>query len=1056
MLTNFVKKHPKCVLLFDEIEKASTQVRLLFLSVLEGATLTDKYYDKAVSFENAIIIFTTNEGAELYKNNYNTNLTAMPDSAVLDGLSNSNFPLELLSRFAAGNVIMFNHLDYINKLEIFKSNLEYSIDRLQKNSVSFEFEYDKDVLPKLYLYNKGGHTDARFISSNVRKYTEDEYIAALEYIYNTEQSMESLKKIAVSVDLNDDIRKYFELTQNPRILCFANCEKLSYLNTLSKKVEVDWVNTVEEFEEKLDSCNWNSKSLKDKYSAALISIYEKGETAEKYIDTQGYKAILSIKSRHLQLPIMIEENVSRNKEKAIDVDTRKNLSMQGVADFVDIYSKDFEKTLIKYDFFNKSHRLAKDGKIITADKTYDYDEKNGVLKLCYTNLAIGKGTEDGLRERLLDDTYLLDKKPQVRLKDIFGNRLAKEAVKRCIDNIKYPEKYFKAGVKLIKGILMYGAPGMGKTMLAKAIAFESGAAFISTVGSDFIGEEGVKKLAEVFETARRKKPCVIFIDEFDAISKSRGDRSNNDKNNGEMVLNKILKEMDGLETNNNGVYVIGATNFNLEDLDAAVVRRFSSKILFPYPNKGECLEFLDYIIHKKGLNEVISPRAIKTLNLMMYGHMTNYSDIETFIEESISEAVYRDVPVTERFLINRIHEVTGGIARNDGDIDKLRGTSYHEAGHAVLQWYYGRRNEYVTVVSRGSYGGYAMANSNIFTKKEFLEQIRISLAGRICEVMHYGLGDEFDNEGINIGAHSDLRKATSCAYDYVCRFGFGNRLAVLADRGATRNGYLEEILPENEKQAIWDEVNSILRREWDTTREILTKLWNKVVAIATSLIYMKELDGEAIQRVLETEIPILEESCFENNNYDYTQMSWTIDGEKFVEYYPYGYPIYPRSIIKAVADTEKNDDASDKTYYYAVKSRTGGLGIWQNLKDAIAVAYQRGAACRRFESLDAANEYLMSLELRVSAINGNQLVKLEVDAFDSIQESVFNATEIKILKDEDINQLRQEADKESITLGEYFVKYMIKKKLVLSDGDFEMIYIIYDQELKDVLLEIWG
>lgn len=1061
-LTDFVRKHPKCVLLFDEIEKASSKVRLVFLSVLEGATLTDRYYDCPVSFEDAIIIFTTNEGKEIYKNNHKANLTAMADTAVIDGLSHSKFPPELLSRFAAGNIIMFNYLDHNHILEIFKSNLEYAVSRIQSNSNEFEFEYAKDTLAKLYMYNKGGYVDARYVSANVRKYVEDEYMYALEFISDSGHNIDCIKKISVNVELRDDIKPYFELTDKPRVLCFANCEKLSYKNTLSKLVELDWVNSVEAFEERLDGCNWHSNKAEDKYSAILISIFEKSEEDTKYIDTQGYQCLLSVMDRGLELPVMVEENVSKGKSKALDKDTKKNLRGHGVTDFVDIYSEEFVKTLSRYDFFSRANSLSKADKIITADKKYSYNAKSEHLKISFTNLVLAKASEELLYERVMNERYLLANRPQVGLKDIFGNRLAKEAVKRCIDNIKHPDRYLDKGARLVKGILMYGAPGMGKTMFAKAMAFESGAEFISTVGSDFTKSGGVERLEEIFQTARRKKPCIIFIDEFDVISKRRG--NSNNPNNEEKVLNKFLKEMDGLETNNEGVYVIGATNYNVEDLDPAVTRRFSSKIYFPCPNRTESREYLKYILRKKGFKNVLSSRAAKTLSLMMFGHMDNFSEIETFVEEAISEAVYRGVPLTERFLFNRVHEVTNGIVRSSDDIVKLTATAYHEAGHAVLQWYYGKQNEYVTIVSRGRYSGYALADTSVYTREEFLEAIRISLAGRIAEMRFYGSDDKANNAGVNVGAQNDLKKATNIAYDFVARMGYGSRMAVVPERfGYEGMKCLENILPEKEQEAIWDEVNALLAVEWDNTKRLLDELWDKAQAIANSLVFMKELDGETIDRIMETGIPQVDESCFDDRDRDYafinTVKEKDID-ENCIDVthnmkYPYGYSIFPRSLIRGELKYKEHNIEEGKTYYYAVKDSKNSWGIYEDLHEAFALAYKKRASCRRFISKEVAEQYLSSLELMVSKINGECKIRFKVDGLDELFENRFEMPELKILDQAAVDEYRKAAAAKGISLDEYFVRYVVNKRIIESTKDFQVFYLIYDQELKSMIAQVW-
>ncbi|MBO5342141.1 MAG: AAA family ATPase [Lachnospiraceae bacterium] len=186
LLTEFVRKNPKCILLFDEIEKAGAAVRMLFLSVLEGAVLTDRYYDKQVSFEDAILIFTTNEGKDLYEDNRSVNLTTLSDAAVIEGLRESQFAPELISRLMSGNVVMFNHLSYSNMSEIFKVSVNNTMAGLGRDRFKFTMRRPEE-LQQLYFLNKGANIDARFVSSNTKKMVEDYFLQAMEYLGKQEE-----------------------------------------------------------------------------------------------------------------------------------------------------------------------------------------------------------------------------------------------------------------------------------------------------------------------------------------------------------------------------------------------------------------------------------------------------------------------------------------------------------------------------------------------------------------------------------------------------------------------------------------------------------------------------------------------------------------------------------------------------------------------------------------------------------------------------------------------------------------------------------------------------
>ncbi len=232
-LTDFVRKNPKCVLLFDEIEKAGPPVRMLFLSVLEGARLTDRFYDEEVSFEDAILIFTTNEGKELYEDNRGTNLTALPDSAVIDGLAASDFAPELVSRFMSGTVVMFNHVGYTHMADMFKASVDAALGQIGSAwSLPLVPEYDdQDRLAKLYLLSKGDRIDARYVNANGRKTAEDYFLEALEWMAkHYPGKLHRLRGVSVLVEVTDEVREYFERPEAEKLRLLVYTEGQAQLS----------------------------------------------------------------------------------------------------------------------------------------------------------------------------------------------------------------------------------------------------------------------------------------------------------------------------------------------------------------------------------------------------------------------------------------------------------------------------------------------------------------------------------------------------------------------------------------------------------------------------------------------------------------------------------------------------------------------------------------------------------------------------------------------------------------------------------------------------------
>lgn len=926
-LTDFVRKNPKCILLFDEIEKANAQVRMLFLSVLEGATLTDKYYDRKVSFEDAILIFTTNEGRDLYEKNRDTNLTAMPDSVVMDGLKASKFPPELISRFMSGTVIMFNHLNYNNKLEIFRASVAEELERIKNTGMDFEITQD-EALEKLYFMNKGANIDARFVSANAKKMVEEYFLKAMDYVKSEYGGdLKEIKEICVEVEKSEAARELFTNTKKPRILICSNNADEVYLGNTDElgeynptEMKVEKLSNVAEYtlvkpedlENYLRNCNWSFKENSEHFDAIVIDLFaDRGKQTASYTKSKEFWCIGIAEKEAPEVPLVLvnKENVFwrydmdedewekwHEEDMTFSKEEEGAFNLRGVKDFIkgayhtldDVYSDDADvayhegwekwdlvldkkelgRLLERYYFMEVLSSLAKKREKISADVIFDYKQAVGTLNIVFTNLQRKEVIAEQTESRKRKEENRLKKCPQVRMKDVFGNELTIKTVKRCIDYIRYPEKYQRAGAKTMNGILLYGASGMGKSIIARAMACESGASFLSAVGTDFFREDGIFKLKELFQVARCKKPCIIFIDEMEAILEGGNRRASA---YGKSLTETLLKEMEDEETDNERIYVVGAVCGSLENLSNTVLRRFGAKVEIPYPNLKEREAFFAHVMKEKGLEDAISERAIKTLNLLMYEKVRSFAEIELFMEESIAEAVYENVPVTEKFLYKRIQDEKDGVTLPEENRELRKSAAYHEAGHAVLQWIFGKRNDYVTIVSRGNYGGYSIAKLDLYTGQDFLNHICIAYAGRVAEMLYRNPDAEEENNNLaNVGAVGDLQKATQIAYDYVCRYGFSENSIVLPPKYAMQPGnYPESILPEKEQEEIWKMIRTILKEQRKRTVELLKAHWEEVDALARSLEIRKELDGETVEKIIQSKAVVRENNEHEKRRVYY-------------------------------------------------------------------------------------------------------------------------------------------------------------------------------------------
>ena len=994
LLTGFVREHPKCVLLFDEIEKAVRSVIQLFLSVLEGAELTDRYYDEKVSFEQAILIFTTNEGKDLYEDNRDRNLTLMSDQQVIDGLEDTIFPPEMISRFAAGNIIMFNHLSINDLKDVFIKRIDSALSKIKDNMQDAEnlsFSYDPEISAKLYLTSRGGNIDARNVASDAGKIAEDLVVNALEEAKRQGITLSELSELHLEIDMesmDEGVKTGLNPSKLGGLLYFGEEIKLS--DDLQQLLEIKKAENEDVFS-KLDS---STKAVDNApLTFILIDLFHELPEDGYYAESEGYKCLENALKKRLSAPVLVVDSERFSEEE------RKQLIKKGVKDFVrgmDINENKIEPLIDKLKglhFAEFIHQMVRECKCVSGRKHYEVKKSDRRVEIVYSGFQRVRNNRESLEDRRNDRKYLMVSRPEVRLDDVFGNNEAKDAIKRCIDNIRHPEKYRDAGGKLMKGILMYGAPGMGKTMFAKAMAYESGAEFIPKAGSDFLGENGIETLGKVFGVARRRKPCIIFIDEFDAISRRRIGSRNYD----EMVLEKLLKEMDGVESNNDGVYVVAATNEYLENLDPAVTGRFSEKIYFPFSTWEERYDFIMDLLQRKNLHGCISENAVRTLSFMMYRNMNSFREIESFFEGAISEFIFRNediTNITDDYLFERFHTITEGERTGQSDIDEEFATAYHEAGHCLMQWEFGRDNQYVTIVSRAKYGGYASAPPILYSGQDFLDQICISYAGRAAEVILYQTkyGNCSDCAGfmdgaVNVGASSDLAKATSYAYNYVCRFGFleDNQIVTTSRWTAGIEGVYEdeEFLPEKLKEKIWEKVEEVLEEQWQRTLGLLQEHIDQLQALALSLYYKKELPGKEIRVILgKTEIHA-EDSCFEQLP-DY-RMVPIPSGGKYG--YPWGSPIFSTRKLEKIMDYKEKQQRSGESFIYVVKREDGeGLICGTDINMAITFAWNTESVVRRFTDMEAAEAYLAMQEYLVQKKDGIIEMIPIVDGMDYIDD----------------------------------------------------------------------
>ena len=393
---------------------------------------------------------------------------------------------------------------------------------------------------------------------------------------------------------------------------------------------------------------------------------------------------------------------------------------------------------------------------------------------------------------------------KVTFRDVAGLREEKEELEEIVDFLKDPKKYIQVGARIPKGVLLEGPPGTGKTLLAKAVAGEAGVPFFSISGSDFVEMfvgVGASRVRDLFQDAKKNAPCIIFIDEIDAVARRRGSGLGGGHDEREQTLNQLLVEMDGFGVNE-GIIVMAATN-RKDILDPAILRpgRFDRDVLVGRPDVGGREEILKVHARNKPLGDDVDLKQIAQTTAGFSG-----ADLETLLNEAaILAAKENRVYIQQSDIRHAFVKVGIGLEKKSRIVSEKerRITAYHEAGHAILFHLLPDVGPVysVSIIPTGGAGGYTMPlpeKDDMFnTKGHMLQEITVSLGGRVAEE------EIFDD--ITTGASQDIKQATAIAKSMITKFGMSERLGLInydndsdevfigRDFGHTSRGYGEKV-----------------------------------------------------------------------------------------------------------------------------------------------------------------------------------------------------------------------------------------------------------------------
>ena len=449
-----------------------------------------------------------------------------------------------------------------------------------------------------------------------------------------------------------------------------------------------------------------------------------------------------------------------------------------------------------------------------------------------------------------------DEKRKTTFEDVAGADEEKEELTEIVEFLKAPKKFKELGARVPKGVLLVGPPGTGKTLLARAVAGEAGVPFFSMSGSDFVEMYvgvGASRVRDLFDQAKKNAPCIIFIDEIDAVGRQRGAGLGGGHDEREQTLNQLLVEMDGFGANE-GIIMIAATN-RPDILDHALMRpgRFDRQIVVNYPDNKGREEILK--VHAKG--KPLAPDVELSTVAKSTAGFTG-ADLENLLNEAALLAARRSLhAITMAEIEEATVKVVVGTEKKSRKMtdEEKKLTAFHEAGHAVVTYFCPTQDpvHQISIIPRGMAGGFTMSlpehDRSYRAKSEMLEDLQVLLGGRVAEALE--LGD------ISTGASNDIERATELARSMVTKYGMSDQLGPIMfgtsdsneiflgrDFGHTRN-YSEEVAAR-----IDAEIEKIITDAYEFTRQKLTEHSDKLREVAQYLIENEKMDGEAFEAMM--------------------------------------------------------------------------------------------------------------------------------------------------------------------------------------------------------------
>ena len=816
-IVKFVYSNPDCTLVFNDLLKTVGIGDLIISAISLGE------YDN-VSFRKVTMIFTTKMGESIYNSSFTGNLSNVPKETLFNAI-NHHLSNDFTKNLANGKLIMLNFAPQ-EMLRSVASNEICNVFKDFSEKTNVEIDCDLTHLPSAILYMNKGNYNIPIIKKNVNDFFNKELSDLFTQVDNNtgRPLLSSTKLIDFELCLDDadaSVKNLFaERTLNALVVCKKD-DSAFFKSLKVKNVNFITVSTA------IDAIDALNKGVDFVLLDVLTGIGEMESIPTNLEDyaSQGVDVFNYIETYFREIPLYLMSN--ENYEL---LPTNYASFLNTIARDIFYFNKeDDEDVKETISIIQEEIEIARDlatligeGKCLSYSTKQIFNDETSVL-----TVKIGKLALENV-ERKLESRYLTSYLSNLKFNDIIGHESAKKVLKRYAAFLTRNGTYL--GPTSPKGFLIYGRSGLGKGLLAKALAGETNSAFVSYDANDIIYDaiyadcSPTAKIKEIFSNVKQCSPAVLHIENIESLLLNRN----------EEIQRTILSEIQSLNKDKKQhVLLVGTTVEYKDEFPDNVIDCFDRIIGVFSPTKDERREFIKKYLTEKKITS-LSNEAIETIVIQTQYY--TYKFIKTLIDFAVTNAKGQEL--TDLMFIDSFDLYTIGEETNTLSDENCATTAYHEIGHFLVDYLLGNHPSFVTIVSRGSFFGYTSIDQQEGkvdnTKRDFLNRICMSLAGRAAEVIVFG------EQGINTGIGGDIKQATYEAKALVCYYGMDKYLYT------TRAIENEESIP----PAMLERIDAILHEQYERALKLLSDNRDKLEALSQALIKKKSLTADECEKII--------------------------------------------------------------------------------------------------------------------------------------------------------------------------------------------------------------